>query len=283
MPVTIKDIKTILTQPAGSRLIIVKVTTSDDGLYGLGCATFTQRFNAVVTAIEEHLKPFLIGRDVDRIEETWQMSSVNSYWRNGPVLNNAISGVDQALWDIKGKAHGVPVYQLLGGRCRDKIRVYSNGGSFAAPEEAARGARQTMELGFAGVKGNPLESRTWPMDASALEHSVACVEAMRREVGPKFDILLDARGPMLEGGGEALLLASQAAAHACAQADAEALVRTTLAGLQPGYSWRERLEALNQASLEQHKRHLDRRLGPTAELTKHPNHHRLVGLERVTQ
>ena len=88
MPVTIKDIKTILTQPAGSKLVIVKIITSDDGLYGLGCATFTQRFEAVHAALEHHLKPFLIGRDVDRIEEIWQMSAVNSYWRNGPVLNN---------------------------------------------------------------------------------------------------------------------------------------------------------------------------------------------------
>ena len=68
MPVTIKDVQTILTQPAGSRLVIVKIITSDDGLYGLGCATFTQRFHAVHTAIEQHFKPFLIGRDVDRIE-----------------------------------------------------------------------------------------------------------------------------------------------------------------------------------------------------------------------
>ena len=70
--ITIQNIKTILTQPAGSRLIVVKIITSEPGLYGIGCATFTQRFRAVHTAIEEHLKPFLIGRDVDRIEETWQ-------------------------------------------------------------------------------------------------------------------------------------------------------------------------------------------------------------------
>src|SRR5579864_3817001 len=109
----IKDVSVIATAPAGSRLTVVKITTDQDGLYGYGCGTFTQRADLVNAAVERYLKPFLIGKPTDRIDDTWQAMYNSSYWRNGPVLNNAISGVDQALWDIKGRQCGLPVYQLL--------------------------------------------------------------------------------------------------------------------------------------------------------------------------
>ena len=131
-PVKIRDIRTILTAPNRIRLVVVKVETTEPGLVGWGCATFTQRALVVETAIEKYLKPFLVGRDVDEIEDIWQSTYVSSYWRNGPVLFNAMSGVDIALWDIKGKRAGMPLYQLLGGKVRKGADCYfhASGSSF---------------------------------------------------------------------------------------------------------------------------------------------------------
>ena len=176
-PLTITDVKTILTAPAGIRLVVVKVQTSEPGLYGLGCATFTQRARAVETAVDKFLKPFLIGKNPLAIEDTWQSVFLSSYWRNGPVLGNALSGVDMALWDILGKRTGVPVYQLFGGKCRKAVDTYrhASGDSFADVEKSVRtlieqGQRYVrIQIGIPGLEtyGSGPKGRREPSGAGA--------------------------------------------------------------------------------------------------------------------
>jgi mannonate dehydratase len=147
----IKDVQVIATAPAGLRLTVVKIVTDQDGLYGYGCGTYTQRAELVNLAVERYLKPFLVGKPVDRIEDMWQAMYNSSYWRNGPTLNNAISGVDQALWDIKGRQAGMPVYQLVGGKCREAADTY---GHASGPdiERCLESAKRIMAQGFRHVR-----------------------------------------------------------------------------------------------------------------------------------
>ncbi len=150
-PLKITNVKAIVTCPHGIELIVVKVETSEPGLYGLGCATFRQRAHPVVSAVNNYLHDFCLGKDVDNIEDMWQTAYVSSYWRNGPVLNNALSGLDQALWDIKGKRANMPVYQLLGGKCRFAIPCYAHANGTSIDEVAAD-AKRLMDQGYKYVR-----------------------------------------------------------------------------------------------------------------------------------
>ncbi len=210
-PLKITDIKTILTAPAGIRLIVVKVLTSEPGLYGLGCATFTQRARVVETAVDKYLKPFLVGKNPLEIEDIYQSSFVSSYWRNGPVLGNALSGVDIALWDILGKRAGLPVYQLLGGKCRQAVDTYrhASGGDFKQVEDSARklmdqGYRHVrVQVGIPGlatygsaVKGGnenvPENRRTRTWEPRAYVRTLPRLfEHLRKQLGEEVELLHD--------------------------------------------------------------------------------------------
>ena len=179
--VTIRDIKTICTAPEGINLLVVKVETSEPGLYGLGCGTFAYRHLAVKLVVEEYLRPLLIGRDVSDINDIWQLMHQNGYWRNGPIENNAISGVDMALWDLYGKKYGIPVYKMLGG-ARNKI-ITDITISVNPPEEMARDAVDAIRRGYDTLKVKV------GIDPSL---DVARLAAIRQAVGPEVRIRIDA-------------------------------------------------------------------------------------------
>ena len=205
----IKDISVIECQPAGVRLTVVKITTDQDGLYGYGCATFTQRADLVKPAVEKYLKPFLLNKTTDRIEDIWQSCYDSSYWKNGPVLNNALSGIDQALWDIKGRQAGMPVYQLAGGKCREAVDTYvhADGTEF---QEVVDNAKRYVEQGFRNVRvqvgvpgmagygarrsGTPLKAlHDKPLFEPAyyFRHALKLLEVCRQELGEEVELLHD--------------------------------------------------------------------------------------------
>lgn len=205
----IRDVSVIATAPAGLRLSVVKITTDQDGLYGYGCATFTQRAELVNAAVEKYLRPFLTGKPADRIEDTWQACYNGSYWRNGPVLNNAISGVDQALWDIKARQAGMPVYEVLGGKCREAVDCYTHADGAEIPEVIDR-ARKFIEQGFrhvrvqvgvpgmAGYGSRRNESKIEALHSgpvfeprAAARRALQLFEASRKELGWEVELLHD--------------------------------------------------------------------------------------------
>jgi len=141
--------KVIVTCP-GRNFVTLKIETSD-GITGLGDATLNGRELAVASYLTDHLVPSLIGRDAHAIEDTWQFFYRGAYWRRGPVTMSAIAAVDMALWDIKAKAAGLPLYQLLGGKCRDGAMVYCHANGTTI-EETLEKAQDYIAQGFKAVR-----------------------------------------------------------------------------------------------------------------------------------
>lgn len=138
----ITNVRVIVTCP-GRNYVLLKIETDEPGLYGVGDATLNGRELAVAAALQDHIAPLLIGRDPDRIEDTWQFLFRGAYWRGGPVLMTALAGVDLALWDIKGKRAGLPLYSLLGGKTREGALAYTHasGRDFSQVEDQVRAAQ----------------------------------------------------------------------------------------------------------------------------------------------
>src|SRR6266571_1624986 len=140
----IAEAKVIVCSP-GRNFVTLKLTT-EDGVHGLGDATLNGRELAVKSYLRDHVAPLLIGRDARRIEDTWQYLYKGAYWRRGPVTMTAISAVDTALWDIRGKTLDAPVYELLGGASRDAVMVYGHANG-TTEEDTVTAVQQYIGMG----------------------------------------------------------------------------------------------------------------------------------------
>jgi len=188
----ITGLKTFVVNVGSVNWVFVKIHTNQ-GLTGLGEGSVTSKEATMAEAIREHER-FLVGKDPTEIERLWQAMFRYPRWRFGPVLNSAISAVEIALWDILGKAVGLPIYRLLGGACRDRIRMYVHAGG-QTPEEAAHNALAVRERGYTALKWAPFEPRQNTIRArDQVRRAVARMEAQRKALGDDFDILIDAHG-----------------------------------------------------------------------------------------
>jgi mannonate dehydratase len=184
----IADTDVILTRP-GRNYVLVRLET-DDGLVGWGDATLNGREKAVEAALAHHVLPELEGTDARRIEDAWQSLFRHTYWRGGPVLNSALSGVDMALWDLKGKRAEMPVYDLLGGRTRDYATVYQHCGD-ATPEGIVANCEDALDRGIDHLRVNLHPAEDEYLDLRAVAESTRTV---RDALGPDPELIVDVHG-----------------------------------------------------------------------------------------
>ena len=171
----------------------VKIHT-DAGIHGVGEASLQYKDKAIKAELEE-FKRFLVGQDPFQIEYIWNSLHRRVTWTGGPVTMSAISAIDLALWDIKGKALGVPVYELLGGKIRDRVRAYANGWSAGvqSPDDYAREAQKVVEKGYTVLKFYPFSRSAQVVTSEEEEYARTCVQAVREAVDPKIGIAIDVR------------------------------------------------------------------------------------------
>ena len=190
----VSDVKTFVTDCFRTNWVFVKVYT-DAGIDGVGEATLEYKEKALVGAVE-HIKEYLVGKDPRDIELHWHTIYRDAYWRGGAVLMSALSAVETALWDILGKSLNVPVYQLLGGKVRDKVRIYVNGWFAGAkePEEFGEKAKIAVQRGVTAMKWDPFGKNYLEISNKDLDKALRCVDEVRKAVGNDVDLLIEGHG-----------------------------------------------------------------------------------------
>lgn len=190
----VTDIKTFAVDCFRTNWVFVKVYT-DEGVTGVGEATLEYKEKALIGAVE-HIKEYLVGKNPLDIERHYHDIYRDAYWRGGAVLMSALSAVEMALWDILGKTLGVPVYQLLGGKVRDKVRIYVNGWFAGAktPEQFAEKAKLAVSRGVTAMKWDPFGKSYMEISGKDLDQALRCIAAVREAVGPQVDLLIEGHG-----------------------------------------------------------------------------------------
>ena len=192
----ITDIKTYLVGLSGRNWVYVKVLT-DEGIEGIGEAYSVGPDEGTVAVIQD-FKRWLIGENPLNIEKIWQKMYYFTRFPGGSVVNSAISGIEHALWDIAGKKYGVPVYMLLGGKCREKVRCYQSVGG-STPEELAENAKRLVKkYGYTALKIDPIPQSTVRPFNLVIEQAVERMKALRDALGYKVDIAIDAHAKIFE-------------------------------------------------------------------------------------
>ncbi len=191
----ITAIETYICHAYRTNWVFVRVMTDVDGLYGVGEATLEYKEHTVAQACKE-LERTLVGQDPHRIESFWHSAYRDAYWRGGAVLMSAISAIEMALWDIKGKDLGVPVYQLLGGKVRESVPCYANGWFAPAktPDEFAEKAKQAIQQGFKALKWDPFGTAYLQIERKQLNEALDCVGAVYDAVKDTADIIIEGHG-----------------------------------------------------------------------------------------
>lgn len=190
----VTDVKTFLVDCYRTNWVFVKVCT-DEGISGVGEGTLEYKEKALCGAIE-HVKSYLLGKDPRQIEKHYHDLYRDAYWRGGAVLMSALSAVECALWDILGKSLGVPVYQLLGGKANDDVRIYVNGWFAGAktPEEFGQKAKEAVKKGVTAMKWDPFGKSYLQISNAELDNALRCVAAVREAVGSGVDLMIEGHG-----------------------------------------------------------------------------------------